>query len=174
MSSFDKSRLVTNSGEINVEAASYSGPVPVIPVITREVGAKTGLASHPSNICHLLSFSATKVTHIEGSITPFGLPGHITSLRSYIRTICAPVHYPDRVPKTTQLLDRKPPVMAYSPYGPRPRRSNQLVILWVIAFFALLAMTWYLTTRHKETTSKLASELLHDGQSKEETVADAP
>lgn len=62
----------------------------------------------------------------------------------------------------------------YSPYGPRPRRSQQLVLLWVVGFIAILIMTWYLTTRHGESTRTFASGILRDGQPKEETAADTP
>jgi hypothetical protein len=58
---------------------------------------------------------------------------------------------------------RKPDKMArmlYSPYGPRARRSPQVIILYMACFLLILFLTWYLTTRHPETARSYASEFL--------------
>lgn len=61
----------------------------------------------------------------------------------------------------------------YSPYGQRPRRSNQLVVLWVACFVAILVMTWYITTRHKETAKSYTSEFVMGGRVKQDAGGDA-
>ncbi|KAI1411690.1 hypothetical protein F5Y13DRAFT_190999 [Hypoxylon sp. FL1857] len=35
----------------------------------------------------------------------------------------------------------------YSPYGPRPKRSAQLVLIWMVIMVFALVATFYLTTR---------------------------
>lgn len=48
----------------------------------------------------------------------------------------------------------------YSPYGPRPRRSGQLVALWMVVFIGILVATWYISTRHADTAKEYADRLL--------------
>jgi hypothetical protein len=48
----------------------------------------------------------------------------------------------------------------FSPYGPRPKRSAQLVAIWMACFTFILFVTWYLTTRHGESTKAYAKEFL--------------
>ncbi|KAK5660781.1 hypothetical protein OQA88_12148 [Cercophora sp. LCS_1] len=48
----------------------------------------------------------------------------------------------------------------YSPYGPKPKRSGRLVVLWMMCFLFILFGTWFLTTRHGETTRGMAKTLL--------------
>lgn len=53
-----------------------------------------------------------------------------------------------------------------SPYGPRPRRSKQLIVLWMGILLFVLVTTYYLLTRRRETTEEYANMLLHgDGSS---------
>jgi len=61
---------------------------------------------------------------------------------------------------------RQKPTMArslYSPYGPRPRRSGVLVLLWMATFLFILFVTWYITTRHGETAREYAREFAKPG-----------
>lgn len=53
-----------------------------------------------------------------------------------------------------------------SPYGPRPRRSKQLIVLWMGVLLFVLVTAYYLITRRRETTETNAKILLHgDGSS---------
>jgi hypothetical protein len=62
-------------------------------------------------------------------------------------------------PASTSKMPRKLSNM-YSPYGPRPRHSSRLVILWVGCFFLIVFLTWYLNTRHKDTAAEYASKIV--------------
>ncbi|KAI0181947.1 hypothetical protein GGR52DRAFT_61954 [Hypoxylon sp. FL1284] len=44
----------------------------------------------------------------------------------------------------------------YSPYGPRPRRSARLVLVWMAVLVAVLVTTFYLTTREVAATASYA------------------
>ncbi|KAK0705226.1 hypothetical protein B0H67DRAFT_593515 [Lasiosphaeris hirsuta] len=48
----------------------------------------------------------------------------------------------------------------YSPYAPRPRRSAQLVVLWMVVFIGILVATWYISTRHTEAAAEYVDKLL--------------
>ncbi|KAI1101896.1 hypothetical protein F4804DRAFT_314571 [Jackrogersella minutella] len=50
----------------------------------------------------------------------------------------------------------------YSPYGPRPKRSAQLVLIWMAILVVALIITFYLTTRERGVTSSYAGMRLHD------------
>ncbi|KAI1139665.1 hypothetical protein F5Y05DRAFT_329528 [Hypoxylon sp. FL0543] len=41
----------------------------------------------------------------------------------------------------------------YSPYGPRPKRSAQLVLIWMVILVLALVATFYLTTRERGLTA---------------------
>ncbi|EJT79235.1 hypothetical protein GGTG_04321 [Gaeumannomyces tritici R3-111a-1] len=45
----------------------------------------------------------------------------------------------------------------YSPYN-RRKPSNTLVIVWCSAFFTLLILTWWISTRHSETARRYADK----------------
>jgi hypothetical protein len=47
-----------------------------------------------------------------------------------------------------------------SPYGPRPRRSNFLVVLWMACFVGIVLMTYYITTRHRATARAIGAEIV--------------
>ena len=47
-----------------------------------------------------------------------------------------------------------------SPYGPRPRRSHLLVIVWMACFTAVVVMTWYISTRHPDKVSSIKAEFV--------------
>lgn len=51
-------------------------------------------------------------------------------------------------------------VNLYSPYGPRPRRSKQLVVVWMSCLLGILFLTWYITSRHRESARTYADLLL--------------
>lgn len=55
------------------------------------------------------------------------------------------------------------PRQFFSPYGPRPRRSARLVILWMVAFLTILWLTWYISSRHRERAKPYVEELLRPG-----------
>ncbi|KAI0376150.1 hypothetical protein F5Y04DRAFT_267049 [Hypomontagnella monticulosa] len=49
----------------------------------------------------------------------------------------------------------------YSPYGPRPKRSAQLVLIWMAILVIALVVTFYLTSRERDASyagMKLADE----------------
>ncbi|CAJ2511118.1 Uu.00g067430.m01.CDS01 [Anthostomella pinea] len=48
--------------------------------------------------------------------------------------------------------------MAISPYGPRPRRSARLIIMWVAVLVIIFILMFYLTSRDSEASNILASE----------------
>ncbi|OTA65266.1 hypothetical protein K449DRAFT_392385 [Hypoxylon sp. EC38] len=51
----------------------------------------------------------------------------------------------------------------YSPYGPRPKRSAQLVLIWMVILVFALVATFYLTTRERgiisDTDTRLVDEI---------------
>ncbi|KAI0831609.1 hypothetical protein F5Y06DRAFT_301646 [Hypoxylon sp. FL0890] len=48
----------------------------------------------------------------------------------------------------------------YSPYGPRPKRSAQLILIWMVILVLALAATFYLTTRERGATdTRLVDEI---------------
>ena len=51
-----------------------------------------------------------------------------------------------------------------SPYGPRPRRSNFLVIIWMACFVFVVLMTWYISTRHSERARAIGAEFVKGRQ----------
>ncbi len=51
-----------------------------------------------------------------------------------------------------------------SPYGPRPRRSAQLIVAWVLCFLFILFVTWYITTKHEETARSYTDQFLRPGR----------
>lgn len=57
----------------------------------------------------------------------------------------------------------------YSPYGPRPRRSAQLILIWMAILVVALVATFYLTTRERgaTTTSSLRVPDAKDGKEEE-------
>ena len=59
----------------------------------------------------------------------------------------------------------------YSPYGPRPKRSSQLIMLWMACFLVLLLFTWFMATRHRETTKAYTEEFLRPGSPKIKAAA---
>lgn len=38
----------------------------------------------------------------------------------------------------------------FSPYGPRPKRSAQIVLVWMAVFVGVLLLTYYLTRLRRE------------------------
>ncbi|KAK8107672.1 uncharacterized protein PG998_009685 [Apiospora kogelbergensis] len=57
------------------------------------------------------------------------------------------------------------PRIRFSPYGPRPRRSARLVLVWMAVLSFILFVTYYLKTRQQATAmSEPLAEglLLHD------------
>ncbi|KAI1846468.1 hypothetical protein JX265_005008 [Neoarthrinium moseri] len=48
-----------------------------------------------------------------------------------------------------------------SPYGPRARRSQRFVLLWLAAFLLVGFMTYYLATRHRDASSTYAKMIIH-------------
>ncbi|KAI1111235.1 hypothetical protein F5Y14DRAFT_454250 [Nemania sp. NC0429] len=52
-----------------------------------------------------------------------------------------------------------PRALNFSPYGPRPRRSARLVLLWILVLALILALTFYLTSRDGEP-SKVDAEVV--------------
>ncbi|RYP45348.1 hypothetical protein DL768_008285 [Monosporascus sp. mg162] len=60
-----------------------------------------------------------------------------------------------RLPRLNLNLTQK----IYSPYGPRPRRSPRLVKAWIAALVLVGLLTYYVTSRHRETTRAYASKL---------------
>ncbi|KAI2620236.1 hypothetical protein GGS26DRAFT_571630 [Hypomontagnella submonticulosa] len=49
----------------------------------------------------------------------------------------------------------------YSPYGPRPKRSAQLILIWMAILVVALVVTFYLTSRERDASyagMKLADE----------------
>ncbi|KAK0626099.1 hypothetical protein B0T14DRAFT_509156 [Immersiella caudata] len=48
----------------------------------------------------------------------------------------------------------------YSPYGPRPRHSARLVVLWVACFFFIVFLTWYLNSRHGGKAAEYTSKIV--------------
>ncbi|KAI1479471.1 hypothetical protein K445DRAFT_320438 [Daldinia sp. EC12] len=40
----------------------------------------------------------------------------------------------------------------YSPYGPRPKRSAQLIAIWMVILVFALVVTFYLTSRERGVT----------------------
>ncbi|KAI1765821.1 hypothetical protein GGR53DRAFT_488436 [Hypoxylon sp. FL1150] len=66
----------------------------------------------------------------------------------------------------------------YSPYGPRPRRSAQLILIWMAILVVALVATFYLTTRERgaiTTTGvsplKVPDAKANDGKEKVEGAA---
>ncbi|KAI1649604.1 hypothetical protein F4815DRAFT_488714 [Daldinia loculata] len=56
----------------------------------------------------------------------------------------------------------------YSPYGPRPKRSAQLIAIWMVILVFALIVTFYLTSRERgATTSSYAGMRLADEVGKE-------
>ncbi|KAI0131271.1 hypothetical protein F4814DRAFT_405445 [Daldinia grandis] len=52
----------------------------------------------------------------------------------------------------------------YSPYGPRPKRSAQLIAIWMVILVFALVVTFYLTGRERgATASSYAGMRLADG-----------
>ncbi|XXG97705.1 hypothetical protein Hte_004012 [Hypoxylon texense] len=51
----------------------------------------------------------------------------------------------------------------YSPYGPRPRRSARLVLLWMAILAVALVATFYLTTRERGATASYAGPRVPGG-----------
>ncbi|KAI1095457.1 hypothetical protein F5B19DRAFT_441684 [Rostrohypoxylon terebratum] len=49
-----------------------------------------------------------------------------------------------------------------SPYGPRPRRSAQLVIIWMVILVIALIVTFYLTSRERDAPASYAEMRLPD------------
>lgn len=47
-----------------------------------------------------------------------------------------------------------------SPYGPRPRRSNLLVAIWMACFAGVVVMTWYISTRHPDKARTITAEFV--------------
>ncbi|KAI2632402.1 hypothetical protein GGR54DRAFT_583340 [Hypoxylon sp. NC1633] len=41
----------------------------------------------------------------------------------------------------------------YSPYAPRPKRSAQLIVIWMAILVVALVVTFYLTTRERSAFS---------------------
>ncbi|KAI1193175.1 hypothetical protein F5X97DRAFT_50471 [Nemania serpens] len=52
-----------------------------------------------------------------------------------------------------------PRALKFSPYGPRPRRSARLVLVWTLVLVLILALTFYLTSRDGEP-SKLDTKVV--------------
>lgn len=50
----------------------------------------------------------------------------------------------------------------YSPYGPRPKRSAQLVVIWMVILVVALVVTFYLTTRERGAVSSYEGMRLVD------------
>ncbi|KAB5528154.1 hypothetical protein GE09DRAFT_1292853, partial [Coniochaeta sp. 2T2.1] len=51
-----------------------------------------------------------------------------------------------------------------SPYGPRPRRSNFLVVVWMACFAFVVLMTWYISTRHGGRARAITAEIVKGRQ----------
>lgn len=47
-----------------------------------------------------------------------------------------------------------------SPYGPRPRRSNLLVVVWMACFVAIVLLTWYISTRNSDRARTIKAEFI--------------
>lgn len=54
-----------------------------------------------------------------------------------------------------------------SPYGPRPRRSNLLVIVWMSCFAAIVLLVWYISTRHPDQAKAFKAEFVKGRVAKE-------
>ncbi|KAH8840239.1 hypothetical protein MCOR29_011147 [Pyricularia oryzae] len=49
----------------------------------------------------------------------------------------------------------------YSPYAPRGRTNNTLVMVWVGGFLTLLFMTYWISTRHADKARHYADKFAH-------------
>ncbi|OTB05417.1 hypothetical protein M426DRAFT_319954 [Hypoxylon sp. CI-4A] len=52
----------------------------------------------------------------------------------------------------------------YSPYGPRPKRSAQLVLIWMVILVVALFVTFYLTRREAGPSSYAGMRLADEAR----------
>ncbi|KAI1333983.1 hypothetical protein F5Y15DRAFT_403394 [Xylariaceae sp. FL0016] len=60
----------------------------------------------------------------------------------------------------------------YSPYGPRPRRSARLILIWVAVLLMLFLLTFYLASRENEQTTSYAKMLANKGKGRGKGLAE--
>ncbi|KAK3387231.1 hypothetical protein B0H63DRAFT_558792 [Podospora didyma] len=57
---------------------------------------------------------------------------------------------------------------AFSPYGPRPKRSPKFVFLWVACFLFILFATWYMNSRHGDTVKQYSGRVVKENMAAED------
>ncbi|KAK7948329.1 hypothetical protein PG997_001121 [Apiospora hydei] len=63
-----------------------------------------------------------------------------------------------------------------SPYGPRPRRSARLVMVWVALFAFIVLVTYWINARERAATTVMSSEplaeniLMHDNMARDDAL----
>ncbi|RYP64379.1 hypothetical protein DL771_008773 [Monosporascus sp. 5C6A] len=87
-----------------------------------------------------------------------GLPGNSDVInRRDMKTPTNLMAFLPSLPRLNLNLTQK----IYNPYGPRPRRSPRLVKAWIAALVLMGLLTYYVTSRHRETTRAYANKLTH-------------
>ncbi|KAK8039120.1 hypothetical protein PG993_007531 [Apiospora rasikravindrae] len=62
-----------------------------------------------------------------------------------------------------------------SPYGPRPRRSARLVMVWIALFAFIVLVTYWINARERAATTVMASEplaenIMHDNIARDDAL----